>query len=515
MLIKDVLLTQKIKLKFKFKEAIPRIIADLTMINFSLICAFLIWSLVSIKVLNYPPDLYKVFIDYYKNSFYIISFTCLIFFYLYGFYTRTRSYRSQYKAWTIFKAITLSYLTYTFISYFILKYSFIPRGVTLFVWLGTLLTVGGTRLSKEIILKKFIIEKKEAPFKSTDRIKNILLVGGAGYIGSVLVKNLLKENYNVRVLDSLMFGYQPLRKFLNTPNFEFIKGDFRNVEYVVKTVKDMDAVIHLGAIVGDPACELDEDLSMEINTVATMLIRQVCKGYGIKKFLYASTCSVYGASDEIINEKSGLNPISLYSRSKIEAEKAILLQVDSSFAPTIMRISTAFGLSYRPRFDLVVNLLTAKAIKEGKITIFNGFQWRPFIHVEDISKAILLFLDAPIAATGGEIFNVGSNNMNYRIYDLAKKINKVIPHAKIEHINNKEDPRNYRVSFDKIRNIIGFSCSKKMEDGIIEIKKALENDLITDYKDSKYNNYDLLKKFGIEKNFFPLKIGISNNTLRG
>ena len=114
-----------------------------------------------------------------------------------------------------------------------------------------------------------------------------------------------------------------------------------------------------------------------------------------------------------------------------------------------------------------------------------------------------------IAVTGGEIFNVGSNNMNYRIYDLAKKINKVIPHAKIEHINNKEDSRNYRVSFDKIRNIIGFSCSKKMEDGIIEIKKALENDLITNYKDPKYNNYNLLKEFGIEKNFFPFKIGIS------
>jgi len=429
---------------------------------------------------------------------------------LHGFYTHTRNYQSKYKAWVIFKAVTLSYLTYTFISYFILKYFFIPRGVTFFAWIYTLLTIGGTRLSKDIILKKFTIEKKKTSFKSADRIKNILLIGGAGYIGSVLVKNLLKKNYNVRILDSLIFGYQPLiREFLNAPNLEFIKGDFRNVEYVVKTVKDMDAVIHLGAIVGDPACELDEDLSLEINTTATMLIRQVCKGYGIKKFLYASTCSVYGASDEIINEKSKLNPISLYATSKIEAEKAILLLADSSFAPTIMRISTAFGLSYRPRFDLVVNLLTAKAIKEGKITIFNGFQWRPFIHVEDISKAILLFLDTPITVIGGEIFNVGSNNMNHQIYDLAKKINKIIPHAKIEHINNKEDSRNYRVSFDKIRNMIGFSCNKKLEDGVIEIKKALENDLITDYKDPKYNNYDLLKEFGIEKNYFPFKIGIS------
>ncbi len=508
-MIRDTIQKLKIKFKFKYKEALPRIFADIIIINFSLIFAFFIWFLISINFLNYKLEIYKKFINDYQNSFYIISLTCLIIFYLFGFYTHTRNYRSQYKAWTIFQAVTLSYLTYIFISYFVLKYSFIPRGIAFFAWICTLLAIEGTRLSKDIILKKFKIEKKENPLKSANRIKNILLVGGAGYIGSVLVKNLLKKNYNVRVLDSLIFGYQPLREFLNTPNFEFIKGDFRNVEYIVKTVKDMDAVIHLGAIVGDPACELDKDLSLEINTVATMLLRQVCKGYGIKKFLYASTCSVYGASDEIINEKSELNPASLYARSKIEAEKAILLLADSSFAPTIMRISTAFGLSYRPRFDLVVNLLTAKAIKEGKITIFNGFQWRPFIHVEDISKGILLFLDAPIAVIGGEIFNVGSNNMNYRIYDLAKKINKVIPHAKIEHINKKEDLRNYRVSFDKIRNMIGFSCSKKLEDGVIEIKKALENDLITDYKDPKYNNYDLLKEFGIEKNHFPFKIGIS------
>jgi nucleoside-diphosphate-sugar epimerase len=306
-----------------------------------------------------------------------------------------------------------------------------------------------------------------------------------------------------------MCGYQPLEEFLDKPNFEFIKGDFRNVEYVVKTVKDMDAVIHLGAIVGDQACELDENLSLEINTTATMLLRQVCKGYGIKKFLYASTCSVYGASDDAIDEKSKLNPASLYARSKIEAEKAIISITDSSFAPTIMRISTAFGQSYRPRFDLVVNLLTARATKEGKFTIFNGFQWRPFIHVEDISKAILLFLEAPVAVIGGEIFNVGSNNMNYRISDLGDKIKKIIPGTKIEHISDQEDPRNYKVSFNKIRNMIGFSCRKKLEDGIIEIKQSIDNGLITDYKDPKYSNYQLLKELDLEQDSFLFKIGIS------
>ena len=508
-MIRDFIQKLKIKLKLKYKEALPRVFADFLMINFSLIFAFFIWFLISTNFLDYKFEVYKKYINNYQNSFCIISLTCLVIFFLFGFYTHTRTYRSQYKAWTIFRAVTLSYLAYTFISYFILKYSFIPRGVTFFAWLVTLLTVGGTRLSKDIFLKKFKIEKKEHPLRSVHRIKNILLVGGAGYIGSVLVKNLLKENYNVRVLDSLIFGYQPLEEFLDNSNFEFTKGDFRNVECVVKTVKDMDAVIHLGAIVGDPACELDENLSLEINTTATMLIRQVCKGYGIKKFLYASTCSVYGASDDDIDEKSKLNPASLYARSKIEAEKAIISITDSSFAPTIMRLSTAFGQSYRPRFDLVVNLLTARAVKEGKIKIFNGFQWRPFIHVEDISKAILLFLEAPVAVIGGEIFNVGSNNMNYRISDLGDKIKKMIPGTKIEHVSAQEDPRNYKVSFDKIRNRIGFSCRKKLEDGIIEIKQSIDNGLITDYKDPKYSNYQLLKELDLEQDSFLFKIGIS------
>ncbi len=508
-MIRDFIQKLKIKFRLKYKEALPRVIADFLMINFSLILAFFIWFLISTNFLDYKLEIYKKFINNYQNSFYIISLTCLVIFYLFGFYTHTRGYRSQYKAWTIFRAVTLSYLAYTFFSYFILKYSFIPRGVTFFAWLVTLLTIGGTRLSKDIFLKKFKIEKKEYPLRSVHRIKNVLLVGGAGYIGSVLVKNLLKENYNVRILDSLIFGYQPLEEFLNNSNFEFIKGDFRNVECVVKTVKDMDAVIHLGAIVGDPACELDENLSLEINTTATMLIKQVCKGYGIKKFLYASTCSVYGSSDDAIDEKSKLNPASLYARSKIEAEKAIISITDSSFAPTIMRISTAFGQSYRPRFDLVVNLLTARAVKEGKINIFNGFQWRPFIHVEDISKAILLFLEAPVAVIGGEIFNVGSNNMNYRISDLGDKIKKIIPGTKIVNMPNQEDPRNYKVSFDKIRNRIGFSCRKKLEDGIIEIKQSIDNGLITDYKDPKYSNYALLKELDLEKDYFLYKIEIS------
>jgi len=508
-MIRDFIQRQSIKLRFKYREALPRIIVDLIMVNVSLTAAFFFWYILSVRILDYPTDLYKDYMLFYTKSFYIVSIICLISFYLYGFYTHTRSYRQQYKAWTILKAVSVSYLAFTFISYFILKYSFIPRGVTFLAWAITLLTVGGTRLTKDAFLKHFKIERKKHPLKSVRKVENVLVVGGAGYIGSVLVKNLCHENYKVRVLDSLMYGDQPLKNLYKSSKFEFIKGDFRNVEYVVRTIKDMDAVIHLGAIVGDPACTIDEDLSLEINTAATMLIRQVCKGYGIKKFIYASTCSVYGATDEIINEKSELNPVSLYARSKIEAEKAVLSMSDARFAPTIMRLSTAFGLSFRPRFDLVVNLLTAKAVKEGKISIFNGFQWRPFIHVEDISNAILSLLDAPVGVIGNEIFNVGSNHMNFRIADIGEKIKSVIPQAEVVNTRVEEDPRNYRVSFDKFRNKLGFTCKKSMEEGIIEIKNALEQGLIADYKAAQFSNITLIREKGLEKNHSPFKITIS------
>jgi len=341
---------------------------------------------------------------------------------------------------------------------------------------------------------------------SDNKINNVLVVGGAGYIGSVIVKDLLQENFKVRVLDSLVFGYQPLEAFFDNSHFEFIKGDVRNIENVVKSVKKMDAVIHLGAIVGDRACNIDNDLSLEINTAATMLISKVCKGYGIKKFIFASSCSVYGATNEIIDEESALNPISIYARSKIEAEKAVLSISDSIFAPTVLRLATAFGKSYRQRFDLVVNLLTAKALKEGKISIFNGFQWRPFIHVEDISKAVILLLKTPIKLIGGEIFNIGSNHMNYQISDLGNKIKDLIPDTQLEYIEKKEDPRNYRVSFDRIKNVIGFSCQKDLDDGIKEIKDVLEQGSVSDYRDSVYNNCDLMKEFVAKRKPSSFKI---------
>ncbi len=454
------------------------------------------WAFISINYFGNSSGAYSVFHSIFLRSFYLVTIICLIVFYISGFYTHTRSYRSRYKAFTIIRAVTISYLLFVFCSYFLLGYKFIPRGVSFIAWILTMASVGGARLIKTLFLRYYNVEKKRSPLKGSSQVRNVLVIGGAGYIGSVLVNNLIRNNYKVRVLDNLMYGYQPLKKFISERNFEFIKGDFRNVEAVVKSVKDMDAIVHLGAIVGDPACNAAGDISVEINTAATIMIGQACKGFKVNKFLYASSCSVYGASSQLINEKSSLNPVSLYAKTKIDAENALLKMADSTFRPTIMRFATAFGSSYRPRFDLVVNLLTARAMREGKITIFNKDQWRPFIHLVDIASAIILLLESPTEAIGDDIFNIGSNHMNYQIGDLGRIIEKIIPGIIIEVKSTEADTRNYRVSFDKIKNRFGFNCHNSIEDGVKEIKMQLESSEVIDYLEPRFHNHVIIRENG-------------------
>ncbi len=225
--------------------------------------------------------------------------------------------------------------------------------------------------------------------------KHVLVIGGGGYIGSALLPKLLDSGYHVRLLDLLLFGTEPIADVLDHPNLEIVQADFRQVDEVVAAVRGMDTLIHLGAIVGDPACALDEELTIEVNLMATRMIAEVAKGSGVKRFIFASTCSVYGASDEILDERSALNPVSLYARSKIASEKVLRKMADDRFAPVILRFGTIYGLSGRTRFDLVVNLLAAKALIDKQITVFDGDQWRPFVHVDDAAQAVFKVLEAP------------------------------------------------------------------------------------------------------------------------
>jgi nucleoside-diphosphate-sugar epimerase len=262
---------------------------------------------------------------------------------------------------------------------------------------------------------------------------------------------------------------------------------------VVKAVKGMDAVIHLGAIVGDPACAVSEDGTLETNLAATRLLADVCRASNVARVLFASTCSVYGAAQEVVDENSELNPVSLYAATKIDSERVLLEAQGRDFHPVIMRLATAFGWSHRPRFDLVVNLLTAKASQEKKISIYNGQQWRPFIHVRDISLAFRAALRAPLELVSGEIFNVGSDRLNLTLGGLADKISALEPGLEVEHIHNS-DARTYRVSFEKIRTRLNFDCQVTVEAGIEEMRRHIVAGKVPDYREARYSNVQLVQQ---------------------
>jgi nucleoside-diphosphate-sugar epimerase len=333
--------------------------------------------------------------------------------------------------------------------------------------------------------------ESETPRRVPDTVQTVLVVGGAGYIGSTLVRGLLSDGYRVRVLDSLEFGDTSIRALYHNPDFEVVRGDFRCVEPVVRATQGVDAVIHLGGIVGDPACALDEDLTLETNLAATSLLAEVCRGAGISRLLFASSCSVYGTAEEMVDEDAAVNPVSLYAATKVDSEKVLLAARNQSLHPVIFRLATVFGWSYRPRFDLVVNLLTARAMREGKITIYNGEQWRPFIHVEDVSQAFRMALVAPLEQVSGRVYNTGSSFMNFTLRQLADMIQRLEPELDVDYVDN-DDIRNYRVSFERIRRELGYQCHVSMETGIRGLQEALRRGAVEDYREPVYSNYQTL-----------------------
>ncbi len=326
-------------------------------------------------------------------------------------------------------------------------------------------------------------------------VKKVLVIGCSGYLGSVLVRKLLSAGFTVHGLDKLMYGDKGISELYNKHNFKFIEGDIRDIKVLMDAIKGCDAVIHLAAIVGDPACKLDAEETITINYLATKTITEICKYSQVNRMLFASTCSVYGASDKpgsLITEESGLNPVSLYAEMKIKSEMAILEAVDDNFSPTILRMATLYGLSPRMRFDLVVNLFAAKATNKEVITIFGGNQWRPLLHLEDAAEAYVRCLAAPIEKVRGQIFNVGSNQQNYRISDLEPILNKIFPVLKIDRKEDAVDTRDYRVDFAKITKVLDYHVEKTVHDGMSEIKQAIESGQIENYLDKKYSNYESL-----------------------
>lgn len=479
------------KTSFVRKEALLRMAADLLSMNASMVLAFVLWYLFYAAILKTPePERLAYRFKHFVTGYWLIwSSLGLIIFQLHGFYTRTRGYARRYKALVILRAVSLFVIIFVFADYFLYRGELFPRGVAFLSWVLLLATVGGSRYAKHLFLRAYHVEPK-SPLRGPE---HILVVGGAGYLGSALVPLLLGRGYRVRVMDSLLFGEASLNSVKDHSNFEMVAGDVRDIQAVVHAMRGCDTVIHLAAIVGDPACEENPQLAVEINRAATRMLIDVSRGQGIQRFLLASTCSVYGASEFLMDEHAQVVPISLYAQTKVDSEELLLEAKSENFHPTVLRLATLFGLSPRPRFDLVVNLLTARAVRTGRITIFNGEQWRPFMHVHDAARAFLACLEANnVDVVSGEIFNAGFYGLNHRLSEVAEEIAKIVPTVEVEHIEN-EDRRNYRVSFDKIHTRLGFVCERTLEDGILEMANMVRESEINDFSAEIFNNRAMVR----------------------
>jgi nucleoside-diphosphate-sugar epimerase len=325
-------------------------------------------------------------------------------------------------------------------------------------------------------------------------VRRVLVTGGAGFIGSHLVRMLLDRGYHVRILDRFDYGRAGFEG-LRHPNLQIIQGDICNSRDVSRAVKNVDGVIALAAIVGDPACNLDPEETINLNYTATKILAETCNLYGVRRLVFASSCSVYGASQGLLTEESRLNPVSLYARTRVLSEN-ILFDRHGDVEPVVVRLATVFGLSPRMRFDLVVNTLTVRAVTEQRITIFGGNQWRPNVHCRDAARAFILALEAPAALVAGEIFNLGGDKLNHRISELGELVAPIVGGgAMIEISGDVADPRDYRVSFAKIRQVLGFEPQYSVSDGIREVAAAVRADpALRRWRDPIYHNVQALKE---------------------
>ncbi len=487
-----------------------KLAADVVLINLSVLASLvfrLLWIIAYAPQANidYKQTLWN-YAYIYADSAWLLSIICVVTFFLGGFYTDGRLYSGRYKPLVVAQAVAIAYLIFGALTYlsqgiffnFLKNFLNMPRGALMVSWTLSTIFLVAARLGSTF-WKQTLHRERQKNDNPPPKARRALIIGGAGYIGSALVPLLLEKGYMVRVLDLLIYGEEPLRPWLDDPRLEVIQADFRQIDRVVSAMQDVDAVIHLGAIVGDPACALDEGLTTEINLTATRIIAEVAKGYGVRYFVFASTCAVYGASEQVLDEHSALKPATLYARSKAASEKVLLKMADETFAPVILRFGTVYGLSGRYRFDLVVNLLTAKALIDGEITIFGGNQWRSFVHVEDAARSIMHVLAAPLEVVRGQVFNVGSDEQNYTITRIGEMIHSNVPSAQVVNKGDEVDPNNFRVGFNKIRKLLGFLPNWTVQMGIEQVRDAILSGQVADYKSPQYSNIKFLTTEGITR----------------
>ena len=303
----------------------------------------------------------------------------------------------------------------------------------------------------------------------------ILVTGGAGYIGSTLVRLLLERGYDVTVLDRLFFGIEPLNDVKD--QIKIIKDDIRWFDPNI--LEEVDAVLDLAALPNDPTCELEPEKAMDINYRGRVRVANLAKKKGVKRYVLASTCSVYGFQPGLLSEESPVNPLTVYAKASYMAEKDTLQLADDKFTVTALRQATVYGLSYRMRFDLAVNGMVRALFKMGKIRIMrDGTQWRPFVHVKDTSTAFITVIEADPELVNGQVFNVGSDEQNIQIFNLAKTVAEACGQEFNYEWYGSPDKRSYRVTFKKIRNILRFTPHYTIADGAREVWNALENGIV-------------------------------------
>lgn len=327
--------------------------------------------------------------------------------------------------------------------------------------------------------------------------RHVLITGGAGYIGSLLTSELLRANYRVTVLDSLLFGGESLVPFLHHPNFHFIKTDVTEPRAVKDSLRDgwqkPDAIVHLAAIVGFPACQaVGRQVAWRYNVEATKSVFGQAVDLGVERFVFSSTYSNYGFSPDgqPVTEESPLNPQSLYAETKIAAEEYLLTQQDASCAPSIFRFATLYGISPRTRFDLIVNQFVLEAFTKRMLIIYQRGYSRSFVHIRDVARGVMMGLEAERSQICGEIFNMGTDHGNYSKDDIVRLVLKRMPETVVEYkdLTFGGDMRDITVSFAKIKNVLGFDTTLDVDDGIRELWQALKMGIIRNPSDERYRN---------------------------
>jgi nucleoside-diphosphate-sugar epimerase len=320
----------------------------------------------------------------------------------------------------------------------------------------------------------------------------ILVTGGAGYVGSIVVEELLERGHPVRVLDSLAHGSVPsLLPVWGHPRFQFVRGDVRDAQARREALTDVRAVLHLAAIVGDPACSRQPEVAREVNQSATSALLDDAEAAGVERLVFASTCSNYGKmadADALATEEFELSPVSLYAETKVAAELDVLSRSANGLPTCCLRFATVYGASPRMRFDLTVNEFTREITLDRELVVFGEQFWRPYVHVRDAARAACVALESPPEAVRGEVFNVGDTAENYRKVDIVALLKERVPAASVTYVHKDEDPRDYRVSFDKVKAQLGFEPERTVADGIDEVMSLVRSGLLSDPYAAVYIN---------------------------